>query len=160
MPSFYHNTEEVRTNMQAPAPGLLCLFLLLPLIHGFWDKGGGDGYGGGGGKGKGGGGKGSGTACTVKGSYCQVSSFSLRVSMDATFCPLNDIRNWLLESYSVTTASVSLGTLIADMAMATGGKIEGGKRILMLLQYDDQVWKKLLLWIQWRGALSLWLLQV
>ena len=55
--------------------GLLFLLLLLPLIHGFWDKGGGDGGygGGGGGKGKGGGGgKGSGTACTVKGSYCQV----------------------------------------------------------------------------------------
>ena len=61
------------------ARGLL-LLLLLPLIHGFWDKGGGDGgYGGGGGKGKGGGGgKGSGTACTVKGSYCQVDCVKLK----------------------------------------------------------------------------------
>ena len=60
------------------ARGFLFLLLLVPLIHGFWDKGGGDGYGGGGGgKGKGGGGKGTGTSCTVKGSYCQVNCVNI-----------------------------------------------------------------------------------
>ena len=61
--------------------GFLFLLLLIPLIDSFWDKGGDDGYGGGGGKGKGGGGKGSGTACTVKGSYCQVKRiFNFHIS--------------------------------------------------------------------------------
>ena len=74
--------------------GFLFLLLLIPLIDSFWDKGGDDGYGGGGGKGKGGGGKGSGTACTVKGSYCQVKrTFNFHIS----FAPFNPVSVPLLQ---------------------------------------------------------------
>ena len=93
------------------------MLLLIPLIDSFWDKGGDDGYGGGGGKGKGGGGKGSGTACTVKGSYCQVHRiFNFHFSfarMKITY----------LSCASATTASVSLATLTVDTVMATEGMI-------------------------------------